>query len=171
MDSVDESLRHAVLALIGQYPGGLVEAARVLGLPSGTSLQNRVYARRGQFMDPRLALQLQAGVEGRQFAEAVAKLSGGVFVRLPDLATVDNTELLVLFNTLYSEVGRLSATFAEVTHDNEINEVEQRQLMDVAHSIHLKLEQLLSVALAIYSPAESLVAMDRPPVLAAGFCG
>lgn len=159
-------LRQLLVSIIRQYPDGWTGAAKHLGLPSSSALENRVYERRGQFLDAPSCIHLQNGVGSKVFAAAVAKMSGGVFVPLPQFETVDNTELLDLFNKLYSELGRLSATFSEAIADNSIDHHERQALTEISHLIHAKLQQLVSVAFLIYCDPE--VEPERHGAVVAG---
>jgi hypothetical protein len=141
--------RKYYLNMIGAFPGGWEAMAGALGM-SVSSLENRVYERKGQCVSVHLAQQMQAFSGTTLFAEGIAAESGGVFVRLPDVREVGNDELLSEFNLLYAELGELSAKFREYVQDDEISEKERADLNDVAHHIHQTVEQLLALMYQVY---------------------
>lgn len=134
---------------------------RVLGVPdtatlmemSESALDNRVFERRDQEFKVRQGLRLQEISGTTRFAEEIAKMSGGTFVALPQVDHVDNESLLGKFNELYTEVGKLSAEFAEATKSGDIDASERARLEEIAAELHQTTEELLALTFSIYCPA------------------
>lgn len=142
-------LRRALVSMIKEFPGGWDSMAAALGM-SRAALENRVYERKGQSMHIDTALQIQAFSKSTEFAQAVASLTGGVFMQLPEHAHHDRDELLAKFNELYSELGDLSTKFKASIQDGEIDKKERADLSDVGQEIHRTVEELLGLTFAIY---------------------
>lgn len=142
-------MRGIYLAMIKATPGGWDVMAAALGV-SRTSLENRVYERKGQAVTVDLAQQMQVVSGTTLWAEAVAAAAGGCFVKLPDVGGVCNEDLRVKFNGLFSQVGKLSQTFEDAIQDDDINKQERRQLELVGHQITRKMLELLGVAFQVF---------------------
>lgn len=135
--------------MIKAFPGGWDAMAGALGM-SRMALENRIYERKGQAVLVETALQMQQFSGATHFAEAVATLSGGTFVKMPDHTEHDNEELLAKFNELYAELGELSAKFKESIKNGEIDGGERQDLSSVGQHIHKSVEELLALAFSIY---------------------
>lgn len=142
-------IKKAYLAMIKEYPGGWDAMAAALGM-TRDALENRIYERKGQSVLTETALQMQQFSTSTHFAEAVAQVSGGVFMKLPQHADHDRDELLAKFNELYSELGDLSGKFREYVKDDEIDRRERADLSDVGQHIHRTVEDLLTLTFQIY---------------------
>jgi len=135
--------------MIKAFPGGWDAIAAALGM-TRQALENRVYERKGQSLLTETDLQMQALSDTDFFAIAVARLSGGTFVKLPRMADVGRDELLEKFNELYAELGTLSQTFKGAIDDDEIDRGERVNLESIADQMHRKLEELLAVMFRVY---------------------
>ncbi|MBS0368429.1 MAG: hypothetical protein JSS57_04410 [Proteobacteria bacterium] len=142
-------VRRSYLDMIRAFPGGWDAMAAALGM-TRAALENRIYERKGQSVHVETALQMQQFSGRAAFAEAVAANAGGVFLPLPDAGEVESVELLAMFNTLYAELGDLSAKFRDAVADDEINARERADLMDMGQHIHRTVEQLLSLSFRVY---------------------
>lgn len=142
-------IHNAYLAMIKTVTGGWDAMAERLGI-SRASLQNRIYGVRGQSVDVDLALQMQAVSESSLFAEAIATASGGVFVKLPDVDTIDNEDLLAKFMEMQTEFGQLSQKFADATKDGEIDNRERADLEAVGDEMHRTMSELTGLMFRIY---------------------
>ena len=142
-------IKKAYLAMIKEYPGGWDAMAAALGM-TRDALENRIYERKGQSVLAETALQMQQFSTSTHFAEAVAQVSGGVFMKLPQHADHDRDELLAKFNELYSELGDLSGKVREYVKDDEIDRRERADLSDVGQHIHRTVEELLTLTFQIY---------------------
>lgn len=135
--------------MIRAFPGGWDAMAGALGM-SRDALENRIYERKGQSVLVETALQMQQFSNSTHFAEAVAQVSGGVFMKLPEQSSEDREELLAKFNELYSKLGDLSTKFREYVKDDEIDRRERQDLTDVGQNIHRTVEELLALTFQIY---------------------
>ena len=142
-------IRKAYLAMIKEYPGGWDAMAAALGM-TRDALENRIYERKGQSVLAETALQMQKFSNSTHFVEAVAQVSGGVFMKLPKHVDHDRDELLSKFNELYVELGDLSGKFREYVKDDEIDRRERADLSDVGQHIHRTVEELLTLTFQIY---------------------
>jgi hypothetical protein len=142
-------LRKARLGMIRAFPGGWDSMAAALGM-TRQALENRVYERKGQSLLTETDLQMQALSDTNFFAIAVARLSGGTYVKLPRLDNVGRAELLEKFNELYAELGSLSQTFKGAIDDDEIDRGERVSIETTADKMHRTLEELLAVMFRVY---------------------
>lgn len=142
-------IRKSYLSMIRAFPGGWDAMAGALGM-TRDALENRIYERKGQSVLVETALQMQQFSGTTHFAEAVAQISGGLFMKLPDHAGHDRDELLAKFNELYGELGDLSIKFKASVEDGEIDKRERADLSDVGQSIHRTVEELLALTFQIY---------------------
>ena len=142
-------LRKAYLSMIKAFAGGWDAIAPALGM-TRDALENRIYERKGQGLLVETALQMQAFAGTTHFAEAIATLSGGTFVRLPDIDAVDNDSLFKKFNQLHADIGLLSQKFSDYTSDDELDAVECASLSGIGNDIHRKMEELLTLTFRIY---------------------
>lgn len=142
-------IKKSYLSMIKAFPGGWDAMAGALGM-SRMALENRIYERKGQAVLVETALQMQQFSGSTHFAEAVATMSGGTFVQMPDHTEHDNEELLAKFNELYAELGDLSAKFKSSIQNGEIDGGERRDLATVGQHIHKSVEELLALAFSIY---------------------
>lgn len=141
--------------MIKAFPGGWDAIAGALGM-SRDALENRIYERKGQGVLVETALQMQKFSGTTHFAEAVAAISGGTFVKLPEVE-VENEDLLKKFNELYAELGRFSSDFNLATADEQIDRREEALLRHDADRLHKVLSELVALTMRVYrtpSPAE-----------------
>ena len=124
--------------------------AAALGM-SRDALENRIYERKGQSVLTETDLQMQAFSGTSHFAEAIAAISGGTFVKLPCVEQIDNDSLLAKFNDLHAEIGVLSKQFNEFTRDNELDNGEQVKISATRDAIHQKTQELLALIFRLYT--------------------
>lgn len=115
-----------------------------------TGLEARVYEVKGQGMRVETALLIQALSGTTHFAQAVAAESGGVFIQLPEGEGVSGEQLHGKFHELYTELGRLSATYTEATKDGEIDRRERADLEQIAQEMHKTMQELMALMFQIY---------------------
>lgn len=152
---MNQSLRGAYQAMCKKYNGGADAMAIALGLPSPSALQNRVYEVKGQAVSTEHALAMQALSGTTYFAEAVAELSGGSFFAHPEIAELDNEELLAKFQQLLEDFGRLGRAHREATADGVVDELERASLERIAANMHRRIQELLALTWRIYCRDES----------------
>lgn len=141
-------IKKSYLAMIKAFPGGWDAIAGALGM-SRDAVENRIYERKGQGVLVETALQMQKFSGTTHFAEAVAAVSGGTFVKLPDVE-VENVDILRKFNELYAELGRFSSDFNQATADDEIDRREEAVLRDDADRMHKALSELVALTIRVY---------------------
>ncbi|OHX20417.1 hypothetical protein BI344_22430 [Chromobacterium sphagni] len=130
-------------------PGGWPAMAAALGF-SKDGLENRVYERKGQSVSVHEALQMQAFSGTTLFAEAVAAEAGGVFIPLPDVATVDDEEIQRVYMELVDEVGRLAREWREATRDGEVDKRERQRLEGIRDAICTKVTQMNHLTFQVF---------------------
>lgn len=151
-------LRKAYQAMIRAFAGGWDSMAAALGY-NRCKLENLVYERGGagaQYMSVNDALQMQAFSNTQHFAEAIAQVSGGVFIALPAIGHVDNEDISEKFAELVERLGQLSAAYREYTVDNVVTRREWSSLQDIAYQIQITLMQYLTLVSRVYCEAEKV---------------
>ena len=134
-------------ATIGQLGAGLVRNPMVVSILAGL-LWSASGLPLPAPVDEFLAMQ---GIVGSTaFAEFVAQQSGGVFVPLPDVADVDNDELLTRQLELAEEVGTIARLMKESIRDGSINAGERSALYDEASKLFRMAHELVGVAVLVY---------------------
>ncbi|RQS88050.1 hypothetical protein DF048_27390 [Burkholderia seminalis] len=136
------------------FPGGAEAMATALGM-SGASLQNRIYEVKGQVLHTEHALAMQTLTGRTDFAEAVARVTGGMFVQLPGLdEQCDNQELLTKFTLILDQLGVLARTHAQAIADGVVDDHEKAELERIAHDAHRHIQELLQLTFRIYRSNE-----------------
>jgi len=115
------------------------------------ALENRIYERGGQEVMVNLALTMQAQSSTKHFAEAVATVSGGVFVAFPELGT-ENMPIQSKFNELYIELGRYHQHYQDAIGDDVIDKGERRILERDAAQLHKIVAELMALTFRVYCP-------------------
>ncbi|MBY4723985.1 hypothetical protein K6W38_12700 [Burkholderia contaminans] len=129
--------------------------ATALGM-SAASLQNRIYEVKGQVLHTEHALAMQTLSGRSDFAEAVARITGGMFVQLPGLDDqCDNQELLTKFTLILDQLGVLARTHAQAIADGVVDDHEKAELERIAHDAHRHIQELLQLTFRIYRSNES----------------
>ncbi len=160
-------LRSAVVKMIATISGKWVVAAAHLGMTEN-ALKNRAYETKGQSLstDDALALQQLSGTT--LFAEAIASMSGGTFVKLPCIGEMENDSIQQLFNQNYVEIGRLFDAFTAAVADGVIDDRERTQIEMHGEELHRKTETLLALMFSVYCRRTSTVRMMQAPEVANG---
>jgi exoribonuclease II len=128
---------------------GIADTAVLMEM-SESSVDNRIYERKGQEFTVRQALRLQDISKTTFFAEVIAKMSGGTFVRLPEIGEIDNQSLLSKFMELQTELGTLSEEFTKAIKNDEIDQGERRTLESIADEMHKTINELTGLMFRIY---------------------
>lgn len=149
------NIRQSFLGMIKAFPGGWDAMCGALGMRRD-ALENRIYERKGQSVCVDTALQMQAFSGTTHFAEAIAAVSGGVFVRIPQSSDIDNDALLAKFNALHAQIGLLSLRFSEATADGEVDKRERADLAAIGDEIHRATQELLALTFNIYCRKPSI---------------
>lgn len=123
--------------------------ATALGM-TRDALSNRVYERRGQAVRTQHSMEMQQFTGTTLFAQAIATLSGGVFVPLIEPGSVDREDLHSKFQELWSRLGELSRAYTEYTQDNHIDPREKADLQRISNEIHRTMQELMALMFQIY---------------------
>lgn len=132
---------------------GMPDTAMLMEMTE-SALDNRVYERKNQGFTVRESIRLQQISGTTKFAEEVASQSGGTFVKLPEIESVGNDDLLAKFNALHAQIGRLSQRFSEATEDGEVDKRERSELASIGDEIHRATQELLGLTFRIYCRPE-----------------
>lgn len=128
---------------------GIPDTATLLEM-SEDALDNRVYERKGQAFTTRQSLRLQEVSGTTRYAEEIARLSGGVFFKLPEPDDLDSDALMSKFHELHAELGGLHMKFHEYTRNDEVDAQERADLQAIGARIHMKMQELLALTSRIY---------------------
>lgn len=135
--------------MIKAFPGGWDAISGALGM-SCNALENRIYERKGQDLNVQTALQMQSFSGTTHFAEAVAVLTGGTFVKLPCVEHIDNEEISEKFHEAFEEMGRLSTEFRGAIKDGEVDSKEQILLNSIVDNLHRNVDTILALTFKVY---------------------
>ncbi|MDK4710811.1 YmfL family putative regulatory protein [Kingella negevensis] len=124
--------------------GGHATTAAMLGLTL-SALENRLYQIKGQALSIEQAMIMQRMTERTNFAEAVARESGGVFVKLPELdaAALLGLDITEDFLHTFRDVGLLWDEWREMTEDGKLESEESARFW---RRVHLSVCRLLGIA-------------------------
>lgn len=137
---INEALRH-----MAKSPnGGHATMAAMMGL-SESALENRLYQIKNQALSIEQAMLMQRMTERTDFAEAVARESGGVFVLLPELdaAAMQGEDITDVFMGTFADLGGLVQQFQVVTADGKVCKAESAALWRTVFGL---VQQLTAVA-------------------------
>lgn len=141
--------RKAYQDMIKAFPGGWPAMAAALGT-SQSSLENRVYERKGMTMTVELARQIQINSGTTRFAEAAAVDAGGTFVRLPEIENIGNDELFKKFLHLNTRLGDLSREYQQSTADGHVDGKEWARLNHIVSDMHQTLQELMAITRKVF---------------------
>jgi hypothetical protein len=131
-----DSRRRAVLAVVAAFPGGRECAAACLGFDL-KQLDNKLYENPGHRpLSDEQVLQLEK-VAGTSFLpDYISSLYNGVHVAMPELAELDNIDLLARSMTTTIKRGAVDAMILTALQDGEISEAELASII-TAHREHM----------------------------------
>lgn len=142
-------LRQAKLEMIEAVTGGWDVAAAFLGM-TPNALRNRVYEVKDQKLSDEKSLALQQLSNTTHYADAIARLSGGVFVQMPDVEC-ENEDLMRKFNDLYVVLGNFSRDFdLALSNDGAINKQEEAILERDVSQLQKAAAELLALIVRVY---------------------
>lgn len=142
-------VRATNLRMINEVDGTWDVVAAFLGM-SKASLHNRVYEVKGQKLSVEDTMVLQSLSKTTHFADVVADATGGVFVKMPDAASIAQDSIHAKFNELYADVGALFSEYqADIKNDGVIDDAEFERLQTILADMHKKGEELLSLMMVI----------------------
>ena len=117
---------------------------------SQSSLENRVYERKGMTMTVELARQIQINSGTTRFAETVADDAGGTFVKLPEIENIGNDELFEKFLYLNARLGDLSREYQQSTADGHVDGKEWSRLNQIVSDMHQTLQELMAITRKVF---------------------
>ena len=120
------TIKSAHLNMIEAYPNGLKGMAMALGDDTEVRLKNQAYEQKGMHVPTERSLLMQEFTGRCDFAEAVAYLSGGVFVKLPDFDVV-NGDINEKFVSCIQTLGQMANTFQDIIADDIVTTREYRR--------------------------------------------
>lgn len=150
------NLRQAYLKMIRAYQGGWDAMAGALGM-SRDALENRIYERKGQGILVETALAMQSFSDGQSFAEAVASLSGGTFIKLPDVGQFGNEEITGKFHDLMEELGAMSREWRSMTKDGVLDDKELLMLNELTDRMHITMDMIRALTIRVYRPENEVI--------------
>lgn len=142
-------VKAAYQTMCKSVPGSYTAMAAMLNT-SQSSLENRIYERKGQSVDVRMALEMQTNSGRDDFAHAVAEASGGVFIGLPPMADFDNEDIQAQFVALLDQMGKMAREWRTATEDGEVDKIERRRLEVLAQRIHTTVGKINTLTFAYY---------------------
>lgn len=147
-------IRQAYLQMIRAYQGGWDAMAAALAY-SRDALENRIYEKRGQGVLVETAMEMQSLSQTTFFAESVATLSGGTFIKLPALDHIGNEEISAKFHELIEELGEISTEWREMTKDNVLTDGELEKLDSLTNRMHVTLDMIRALTVRVYRKSEA----------------
>lgn len=144
-----DRIRGSLQMMCRAMNGGWSAMGAALGM-TVSSLENRVYGRKGQDITVATAMRMQQASDTCYFAEAVAAASGGVFVALPPFGEAGNIDIQQKYVELIEQVGALAREYREATADDEVCTAERRRLERLGHRICQLVTQINQMTFRIY---------------------
>jgi hypothetical protein len=139
--------------MIRAYRGGWDAMAAALGF-SRNALENRIYEKNGQGILSDTAMQMQSLSETTYYAEAIASLSGGTFVKLPALDHIGNEEISDKFHELIEEFGEISTEWRGMTKDGKLTDEELDTLNTLTNRMHVTLDTIRALTIKVFRENE-----------------
>ncbi|TCP13791.1 hypothetical protein EV683_10536 [Crenobacter luteus] len=129
-----ETIRGSLQMMCRAMNGGWTGMAEALGT-SVQRLQNRIYARKGQAVSVKTALQMQDASQTTYFAEAVARHSGGVFIPVPPIGDIGEEDIQKKYLQLLERFGEHAREYREAIADRQVCKRERRKLETIGGEI------------------------------------
>ncbi|TNH06654.1 YmfL family putative regulatory protein [Testudinibacter sp. TR-2022] len=126
-------MKKIIISMIEKVPGGKSVVAGFLGM-SEACLNNRLYQTKGQRFTCEELIAVQQTFGLSDYTDEICRLSGGVFVPVAELDTLDNVELSLLQIREAAARGLLFETLQTALEDGEINRAEEKILRRLLHS-------------------------------------
>lgn len=143
------SIKSANLGMINSYQGGIKAVSMMLGDETDIRLKNQAYELKGMHVPTERSLMIQE-ITGRcDFAEAVAFLTGGVFVKMPADDLVDG-DIHELFMACTKELGRLVTEFQAVTDDGVVDARELKRLVAIKTKLCTKAASIIQMTEKVF---------------------
>lgn len=123
----------SILNMVNEFQGGRAAIGAMLSVDP-IRFKNQLHEQKGMRISTETALTIQEFTGRTDFAEAVAFLSGGVFVKLPDFDVVDgdiNEKFIACIKTL----GEMGAMFQEIIADDILTKREHKNFTALKHRL------------------------------------
>lgn len=147
-------LRQAYQCMCKSMPGSYATMAGVLGI-SEASLMQRLGEYKGMAVTVRQAFEMQYASGREDFAAAVAQISGGVFVKLPDIELAEE-DIQERFMALTEAVGQLVTEYHDATEDGELSLAEKRRMTAVKQRICTVSAEIIALTEKYYTVGKPL---------------
>lgn len=149
----------AIKKTITSLPGGYDEAAEWLGVTEN-ALFNRLRTDGDQIFPLGWAHVLQLAGGTHYVADAIARHSGGVFVPLVDLDSVDNADINQRLMESIEWIGRHSECVRQAIADGVIDSEERRDLDNTSYQVMAKWQEHITLLYRVYCPPEKSSARE-----------
>jgi hypothetical protein len=144
-------IKQAYTRMVHSTNGGWDVVAASLAM-TVSAISNRVYERKNQRMHVETALLMQEISGTTFFAEAVAQVSGGTFLKLPEIGDISGEEISSKFHELFEEFGELSKEYREMTRDGNIDDEELDKLNKLTQRMHVTMDEIRALTISVYRP-------------------
>jgi len=147
-----DSRRQVMAAVSNEFPGGMDCAAARLGIKT-KRLENQIYETAGckPLSDSEIHV-LEAETGTHHLPDYICALYGGVFVALPDVDALDNTDLFARSIKTDASRGIVDLMIQKALEDGEIDRKEAAEILAL-HKQHIAARhEEIKATIALYSP-------------------
>lgn len=134
-------MKKIIIQMIDKVSGGKAAVAGFLGMTE-SALNNRLYQTKGQRFTCEELIAVQQAFALTDYTDEVCRLSGGVFVPVPNMDELDSVELSSLQIKEAAARGLLFEALQAALVDGEINQAEEHILRRLLHG-HLSTTQTM----------------------------
>ena len=121
------STNGAILNMVNEFQGGRAAIGAMLCVDP-IRFKNQLHEQNGMRVSTETALTIQEFTGRTDFAEAVAHLSGGVFVKMPEHDNLVRADINETFLQTTKGIGLLIQEFLEAIEDGVLDDIEHRRL-------------------------------------------
>ena len=114
------------------------------------AFNNRLSGRNGQGFTTHQQLTIQEKAKSTAYADYVAFESGGVFINLPDVASVDNVDVGEKLMQMHADFGSMSKEYFDATRDGEISDEEKARLTELKNKACKSLHEWLALSFLVF---------------------
>lgn len=145
-----DSRREVIAAIIDVFPGGKPAAAAVLGM-NITRFNNHQYESKGNRpFDEDQINQLESIAGTELYAQYIARMYDGVFVKNSRKDDLDGEALEALLLNQCAAIGEMHLTIKQAINDGEISKKEEKLINDKRDQALVALHQYLEATKLIY---------------------
>jgi hypothetical protein len=152
-----DDISEAIHRLITSFPGKYGAMANQLDPVTGTenALRNRVRQVSGQVVPLGMAVEMESISNRSDITEVMCRRAGGVFVKLPDVAQLDNEELLIKFNELMAALGQFAQAHNEFTSDGVLDLDESKRLKAKGYRVQSLVAEIYVVTVMLFGKGDA----------------